>query len=590
MVKHVWIRNLGVTLTLILFVWILEAILYREIFSQERPLIDIFLFRGDLYALHIHVLFSLLLIILGIAMSRKSLKIKKTQQELIAQQEKYRLLTEYSNDVIWKLSREGKFLYVSPAVEKLRGFTSAEVMEQNIPDAVTPSSLKTVEELMRGFERVIKNNPGKSPSVITELEQTCKDGSTVWTESSVKTVLGSAGQPSYFIGVTRDITERKRKELELKRSEEYYRLMAETILDFIIVHDLQGRIIFVNPSGIDASGYSEEEIIGTNIREFMPADEHARLEAFWDKRAKGDLSTFRMETQFYTRHGAAKPVEISSAPVLINRKCISEVIAARDISEKKKAEKQNREVQERIRKINIELEEKVKDRTHKLEQVNEELESFSYTVSHDLHAPLRHISTFSALLQKSIQKGEKDKTGQYLEAITSSVAKMKDLINSLLQLSRTGRSQIRKEQFEMDLIVHQVIREVEIDYPDKKISWKISNLGEVNADIRLMKQVWYNLVSNAVKFTNGKLPEIEIGKHYNKNKITWFIKDNGVGFNPKYIDKLFGVFQRLHPEDEFEGTGIGLATVKRIINKHNGEIWAESEPGKGAVFYFNFKD
>ncbi|MFW5645471.1 MAG: PAS domain-containing sensor histidine kinase, partial [Bacteroidota bacterium] len=529
--------------------------------------------------------------ILGIILSIKSVEIKKTQQELLAQQEKYRLLTEYSNDVIWKMSRNGKFLYVSPSVEKLRGFSSSEVMKQSISDTLTPSSLKTVEELMAGFEGVINSNPGKSPSVITELEQTCKDGSTVWTEVSVKTVLGKDGQPDCYIGVTRDITERKRKELDLKRSEEYYRLMAETIMDFIIVHDLQGKIIFVNPAGIKASGYSEEEIIGSNIRDFIPQDLQGSIEEFWNRRAYGDLSTFQMETLFSTRYGESTPVELSSAPVLINQKCISELIAARDISERKKVEVQNRNVQEKIKKLNAELEEKVKDRTHKLEQANKDLESFAYTVSHDLHAPLRHISTFSDLLKKSLDKGENNKTNQYLQAITSSVIKMKDLINSLLQLSRTGRSQIKKEVFEMDMIVHQVIRDVEIDYPDKTIGWKISSLGTVNADIRLMKQVWYNLVSNAVKFTNGeKAPAIEIGKTCQKNKTIWYIKDNGVGFNPKYMDKLFGVFQRLHPEDEFEGTGIGLATVKQIINKHKGEIWAESEPNKGAVFYFYFKN
>jgi light-regulated signal transduction histidine kinase (bacteriophytochrome) len=140
----------------------------------------------------------------------------------------------------------------------------------------------------------------------------------------------------------------------------------------------------------------------------------------------------------------------------------------------------------------------------------------------------------------------------------------------------------------MNLVVEQVIKDIGIEKDSQKIEWKVGNLGEVNADIRLMSQVWYNLVSNAVKFANGNENiSIEIGKREGDNNGSWYIKDNGVGFDPRYQDRLFGVFQRLHPEDEFEGSGIGLATVKRIIDKHHGKIWAESAPGKGAAFYFN---
>ncbi|MFW5821092.1 MAG: PAS domain S-box protein [Bacteroidota bacterium] len=588
MLKRIWFRTLGITLFLIILVWVLEAVLYKEIFVPERAIVDFILFRGDLYALHIHVLFSFTLIVLGIVISIKTVKYKTAEKRLFERQDEFRLLAENSNDVIWKMSRDGKFLYVSPSVEKLRGFTSGEVLGQSITEVLTPASFKTVEELINGFKGVMQSNPGKTPSVITELEQTCKDGSTIWTESSVKTIIDEKGEPAYFIGVTRDITERKQKELEIKRSEEYYRLMAETVMDYIIVHDPQGKILFTNPAGIKASGHSTDELIGSDIRDYIPEAHHSRLEEIWESRNTGDHTTFHFESQLYNSKGDTCPVEVSSAPVVINRTVISELLTARDISDRKKAEDQNRQVQEKIRKINLELEEKVKDRTFKLEQANKELESFSYSVSHDLHAPLRHISTFSGLLKNSIDKGDTGKTLQYLEAITSSVSKMKDLINSLLQLSRTGRSQLRKENFNMNLIVNQIVRDIEIDYPDLKINWRIADLGDADADIRLMKQVWYNLVSNAVKFSNGSnVPEIEIGKRHQENEIVWYIRDNGVGFDPKYMDRLFGVFQRLHPEDEFEGSGIGLATVKRIIDKHKGWIRAKSNPHEGAEFYFN---
>ncbi|MGC9345020.1 MAG: sensor histidine kinase, partial [Bacteroidales bacterium] len=158
----------------------------------------------------------------------------------------------------------------------------------------------------------------------------------------------------------------------------------------------------------------------------------------------------------------------------------------------------------------------------------------------------------------------------------------------LLQLSRTGRAEIRKDNFNMNLIVEQVIKDFGMEKDSKKIEWKVGKLGEVNADLRLISQVWFNLVANSIKFANGNESiSIEIGKKLDDDKDTWYIRDNGVGFDPRYKDRLFGVFQRLHPEDEFEGSGIGLATVKRIIDKHHGKIWAESAPGEGAAFYFN---
>ena len=273
---------------------------------------------------------------------------------------------------------------------------------------------------------------------------------------------------------------------------------------------------------------------------------------------------------------------------MINRKPISILVTARDISSRLEAEKKSQEAKERIQMINAELEEKVKERTLMLQQANQELESFSYSVSHDLRAPLRHIDAFSKLLQKSLKEGKEEKSGEYLTSILDSVKKMKDLIDSLLMLSRTGRAQLQRETFDMKLLVDQLIKETAMEDQHKEIDWNVAELGEAHADVRLMKQVWYNLVSNAIKFSNGKdRVYIEIGCEQIDNKKVWYIKDKGVGFDARYMDKLFGVFQRLHSEEEFEGTGIGLATVKRIIDKHQGMIWAESELNKGSVFYFH---
>lgn len=235
---------------------------------------------------------------------------------------------------------------------------------------------------------------------------------------------------------------------------------------------------------------------------------------------------------------------------------------------------------------------------HRLESANKELEAFSYSVSHDLRAPLRHITGFAKLLIKHMQQGLDDTSQHYLNVIAESTEKMNQLINDLLALSRVGKTELKKMAVDMNVLVeetrHEFTRDTNLDH----ISWKIHPLPPALGDLNLLRQVWVNLISNAVKFTAPKEDaHIEIGVLAGNNpnitstkgKITCFIKDNGVGFDAAYSDKLFGTFQRLHTSEEFQGTGIGLAIVKRIIGRHGGQIWAESELNHGASFYFTLE-
>jgi signal transduction histidine kinase len=233
------------------------------------------------------------------------------------------------------------------------------------------------------------------------------------------------------------------------------------------------------------------------------------------------------------------------------------------------------------------LEQKVAERTARLQALNEELDSFSYSVSHDLRAPLRHVGGFIELLQR--QEGEKlsAKGWEYLKIVLTSTQTMSSLINDLLEFSHMGRAELRKSCVDMKVLVKDVWRELTPERNDRNIAWNMADLPQVEGDGAMLKQVWVNLLSNAVKYTKRReQADIQAGFTERELENEFFVKDNGAGFDMKYANKLFGVFQRLHHKEDFEGTGIGLANVRRIITRHGGRTWADSKIDGGATFYF----
>lgn len=222
-----------------------------------------------------------------------------------------------------------------------------------------------------------------------------------------------------------------------------------------------------------------------------------------------------------------------------------------------------------------------------LESANKELEAFSYSVSHDLRAPLRHIDGYAALLRKAVEHSLNDKAARYLQTISDSAKQMGQLIDDLLVFSRMGRQEMLHTAVNLDQLIKNILVDLRLDLQGREISWTIAVLPEVQGDPAMLRQVFMNLIANAVKFTSTRpIATIEIGvEHPSSAEIVLFIRDNGVGFDMQYAPKLFGVFQRLHRADEFEGTGIGLANVRRIVHRHGGRTWAESVPDKGATFY-----
>lgn len=381
--------------------------------------------------------------------------------------------------------------------------------------------------------------------------------------------------------------------LQLSRNEAQLRTIVEHLSEGLAVADLDGHLLHFNRAALDMHGFGGIEESRRHLSEFgeifelatmdgtpLPIEQWPLARVLRGETLRGwevQIRRCKSDWQRIFSYGGTLVRDADGQPLLA-------VVTISDITERKRIDAE-------IRRLNAELEERVRRRTAELEGANRELEAFSYSVSHDLRAPLRHIEGFVKLLAEREQGRLDDTSTRYLRTIAAAAAKMSALIDDLLAFSRTGRAELRVQPVSLSRLLEEARQEVTVEPAERDIRWHIAPLPVVMGDPALLRQLWINLLSNAVKYTRQR-PEAHIevfpvpaGVQLPPGLEVVAVRDNGAGFDPGYAHKLFGVFQRLHRAEEFEGTGVGLATVRRIVERHGGQVWAEGAVDHGATFY-----
>jgi PAS domain S-box-containing protein len=495
-----------------------------------------------------------------------ALERRRAEMELRASEERAQKYLNVAGTMIVALDEEGQVTLINKRGCEILGYEEDEIVGRSWFDTFLPSRIRSdvsdvFETLMSGDVESVSRAEGL---VLT------KDGEErliLWQNAILR---DDAGQITGTLSSGSDITERKRMERALRESEERYRLLAETARDMICVHDLEGNIQYLNQAGLDFIGRSEEEALTMNVVDFIPSSDLPAMEKRAYRRLAGNGGRYLYEAELVGLRGQRVPVEISSSPIVRDGEITSILLVARDITERRQA-------QMRIERY-----------AQELERSNQALEQFAYVASHDLREPLRVITGYLELLDKRHRDQLGAKADEYMEHILEATDRMRGMIRALLDLSRVNTDGRTLLTVDCENILKQALSNLQqtIEENNAEVTWE--SLPAVMGDAEQLVLVFQNLVSNAIKFRKeSERPRVHVSaERGDEEEWIFSVEDNGIGIDPEQADRIFQIFQRLHTQEEYEGTGIGLALCKRIVERHGGRIWVASEVGHGSTFTF----
>ncbi|MBD2740095.1 PAS domain S-box protein [Coleofasciculus sp. FACHB-1120] len=518
--------------------------------------------------------------IAGIALERQQAETALQQSE-----DQLRLITDALPVLIAYIDLEQCYRFSNQAYQQWFGKSQAEVTGQHIRKILGDSAYQAIQPYV---EAALSGQ-----EVTYESPIPYEYGGMRWVNATYLPHFGEHGEVKGFIALVSNITERKAAEEALRQSEERYRSLARATSQMVWTCNPQGEVVTNQPDWRVYTGQSEAEILGWRWLDAVHPGDRDRVSQQWSN-AIQTKSLYDTEFRLRRADGIYRYFNVRGVPVLSKDGDVREWIGTcTDITEKVQAE-------EAIRQLNAELEQRVIKRTAQLEAANQELEAFCYSISHDLRAPLRAINGFSRILLEEYLEQLDPEAQRYQKLVRDNAQQMGQLIDDLLRFSRLSRQPLRKQTVAIADLVRQVLAELWHEQQNRQFEMIIGNLPTGEGDPALLKQVVVNLLTNALKFTRGReVARIEIGYRHQSfsnnpelgtndfsTTVVYFVKDNGAGFDMRYAHKLFGVFQRLHRAEDYEGTGVGLAIVQRIIHRHGGRIWAESVVNQGTTFYF----
>jgi PAS domain S-box-containing protein len=635
---------------------------------------------------------------------------RQAEQALRESEAQYRLLSEHMADGLLLLDMNLKITYISPSVEKIRGFTPLEALEMPLEQHITPESLKLASEMFLEELPKVVADPAYNPIPMLELEYYCKDGTTVWTENKFSIIRDSSGKPLSILGEVRDITDRKRAEETLQKTENIYRLLAENIHDVVWMMDMDLNVTWLSPSSVKVRGFSVDETIALPLDKQLTPESLGKAVNLWGKwvhieqkgRTPEPNGTISMDLEFYCKDGHTVLLDCTLQFIRDkNGKATGILAAGRDITERRAAERAREESEKNYRLLaenttdvvtimNMDLnitwlssscekltgysseeqkylpiekqmtqesfekalkqfiaelereksgtaepdryqdmeleiyhkdghtlwtenrirfirddqgkavgilmqgrditarkqaEEALKKTMQDLRRSNEDLEQFAYVASHDLQEPLRMVSSYVQLLEKRYKDNLDGDAHDFINYAVSGSRRMQNLINDLLSYSRVGMRGKPFQQMESSDALAAAVSNLEVAMREVGAVVEHGELPRVVGDEGQLVQVFQNLVGNAVKFHGEAPPLVRVDAVRNDGNWVFSVNDNGIGIDPQFFERIFLVFQRLHG-NEYPGTGIGLSVTQKIVQRHGGQMWLESEPGKGAKFYF----